>query len=96
MAFRAALLGSREPAGIIALAGDIPPEVKAEGAVQRPWPPVLVATGTRDTWLTPARLTEEVAFLQSQHVPHEALVFEGGHEWTDQFREAAGRWVGQR
>ncbi len=93
MAFRAALLGAPEPAGIVALAGDIPPELKEDGAVSRAWPPVFLATGTRDTWLTPARLAEDAAFLESRRLPHETLVFDGGHEWTNAFREAAGTWL---
>ncbi len=93
MAFRAALVGRQDPAGIVALAGDIPPELKEPGVTARPWPPILIATGTRDTWFTPARLAGEVAFLESRQVPHESLVFEGGHEWTDAFREVAGTWL---
>jgi predicted esterase len=93
MAFRAALVGRQEAAGIVALAGDIPPELKEPGVTARRWPPVFIATGSRDTWFTPARLAGEVSFLESRQVPHEALVFEGGHEWTDTFREAAGAWL---
>jgi predicted esterase len=93
MAYRAALLGAHAPAGVIALAGDIPPELKAQDAAVRPWPPVLVATGARDTWFTPARLADDVAFLESRGIPHESVVFDGGHEWGDAFREAAGRWL---
>jgi len=96
IAFRAAMLGRFEPSGIVALAGDIPPELKADGTVSRAWPPIFIATGSRDTWLTPARLAEEVTFLESRNVPHETLVFEGGHEWTEEFRETLGRWLEER
>lgn len=92
-AWRAAMLGAREPAGVITLAGDIPPELKAEGAVSRAWPRALVATGARDTWFTRARLEEDAAFLRSRGVEVEALTFDGGHEWTDEFRAAAGQWL---
>ena len=93
MAYRAALLGAHAPAGVVALAGDIPPELRAPGAGVRPWPPVFVATGARDTWFTPTRLADDVAFLESRGVSYESLVFDGGHEWTDAFRAAAGRWL---
>jgi predicted esterase len=93
MAYRAALLGAHAPAGVIALAGDIPPELKAPDTAVRPWPPVLLATGARDIWFTPTRLADDVAFLESCGIPCESLVFDGGHEWTDAFREAAGRWL---
>jgi predicted esterase len=93
MAYRAAMLGAYEPSSIVALAGDIPPELGNAAASSRAWPRVFVATGTRDTWYTPARLAEDVAFLEARNVPHEALVFDGGHEWTNEFREAVGRWL---
>lgn len=96
MAYRAALLGRVEPAGVIALAGDIPPELRAPAAAARPWPPVLLATGTRDTWYTPARLADDAAFLASAGVPHEAVTFDGGHEWTGRFGAVVSRWLQAR
>ena len=93
MAYRAALLGTHAPAGIIALAGDVPPELVSADAASRVWPPVLLATGARDTWHTPARLAEDAARLRSLGVAHESLVFDGGHEWTDEFRRATADWL---
>ena len=92
MAHRAAALGRHAAAGVIALAGDIPPEVKAARAA-RPWPPVLIGAGDTDTWYTPPKVDADVAFLQSQGVRVELVRFHGGHEWTDEFRAAAGRWL---
>jgi hypothetical protein len=54
---------------------------------------VLLATGRRDTWFTPARLAEDVAFFAFRGIPHESVAFDGGHEWTDAFRDVVGRWL---
>ena len=92
MAYRAAVLGSHRAVGIIALGGDIPPEVKS-GEILRPWPTVLIGSGERDTWFTPAKAEADAAFLAAQQVPHDVVRFAGGHEWTDEFRAAAAPWL---
>ena len=92
MAYRAALAGRRLPAGVIALAGDIPPDVK-ETAVDRDWPAVLIGVGDAETWYTPDKLQHDREFLNSRGVPHHVVRFSGGHEWTDEFRAAAGEWL---
>jgi predicted esterase len=88
MAYRAGLLGRRECAGIVAGCGDVPPEL--ESAATRHWPRVLAATGAGDTWYTPARLEEDMAFLRTHRPDARMLVFDGGHEWTDALAGAAG------
>lgn len=95
MAYRAAMLGRHVAAGIIALAGDIPPELK-DGAHTREWPPVLIGVGSTETWYSVERLDADVAFLRESGADVEVVRFEGGHEWTDEFRHAAGEWIGLR
>ncbi|HET8773761.1 MAG TPA: phospholipase [Thermoanaerobaculia bacterium] len=73
-------------AGLIVLGGDVPPEVKADGA---PMPPVLLARGVRDDWYTAEKFDADVAYL-SPRTQVTQCVFDGGHEWTDAFRAAAG------
>jgi predicted esterase len=90
MAYRAALMGSHRAAGIIALGGDIPPEVKSAPAVA--WPRVLIGAGTADEWYR-ARVDGDVAHLTSLGVAHDVVRFDGGHEWTDEFRAAASRFL---
>ncbi len=92
MAYRAARLGRHRADAVVALAGDIPPELKAKGDTAR-WPPVFIGAGLRDTWYTPARLDADVTFLARRGVPNEALRFDGGHEWTDTLRESVSRWL---
>ena len=89
MAYRAALLGDRPVSGIVAVAGDMPPEVKGS---PREWPPVLIGAGTRDEWFSP-RLDADLAFLQSRGVQHDVVRYDGGHEWTDELRQAIGEWL---
>jgi predicted esterase len=89
MAYRAALRGTHRAAGVIALAGDIPPELKTDATGA--WPRVLIGRGNKETWFTEDKLRGDVAFLESRHVPHEVVRFTGGHEWTEEFRAAAGR-----
>lgn len=92
MAYRAAIRGRYPAAGIIALGGDIPPDVQTD--VARPWPPVLLGAGVRDAWYTADKVAADERFLTSRGVAHEIVRFDGAHDWTDEFRLAAGRWLG--
>jgi predicted esterase len=76
-------------AGLIVLGGDVPPEVKTDGSR---FPPVLLARGTRDEWYTADKFDADVAFL-SARTNVTQCVFDGGHEWSDDFRAAAGHFL---
>jgi predicted esterase len=91
MAYRAALHSPVPAAGIIALAGDIPPELKSDESVT--WPPVLIGVGDREEWYAGEKLNADVEFLQSKGIHHDVVRFPGGHEWTDEFRVSAGRML---
>jgi len=95
MAYRAAVRGKHPASGILALAGDIPPELKESRETDR-WPPVLVGVGEDETWYAPGKVANDRRFLSASNIPHEIVVFHGGHEWTDEFRDAAGRWLRDR
>lgn len=86
MAYRAA--ASMPCSAVISLAGDVPPEVDPAGL-----PPVLAGRGKADEWYDDAKLAEDLRRLEAAGVPAEACVFEGGHEWTAAFYEAAGRFL---
>jgi predicted esterase len=92
MAYRAALLGAHTAAAIVALGGDVPPDVKAS-SVGRQWPPVFVGVGDREAWYSPAKVQTDLAFFDARRVTHEVARFAGGHEWTDEFRAAASAWI---
>ena len=91
MAYRAALRAGHACRGVIALAGDVPPELRT-----RPdpaWPPVLIGRGRSDAWYTREKMDADLGFLKSAGVPVTPLVFDGGHEWTEDFRAEAGRFL---
>jgi predicted esterase len=92
MAYRAALAGRRRASGVIALAGDIPPEIKSSSAPS-PWPRVLIGVGDRETWYVGRKLDDDIAFLTERGVDHQVVRFAGGHEWTAEFCDAAARWL---
>ena len=91
MAWRAALLGAHEVAAVVALGGDVPPELAAPGAPRPAAPPrVLLARGDGDEWYTEAKLAEDLRRLAALGIAAETLTFPGGHAWADPFRAAAG------
>ena len=91
MAYRAGRRGSSPTAGIIALAGDIPPELQTSRDAA--WPKVLLGRGATDSWYTEDQMSKDVTFLRSVNTSLETVVFEGGHEWHDDFRQAAARFL---
>jgi predicted esterase len=91
MAFRAALLGPPRGAGVIAIGGDVPPELLADPGLR--FPPVLLARGERDEWLTSAKFESDVAVLRAREVPLQAVVFEGAHEWNTAAATSAGAFL---
>ncbi len=84
MAFRAA--ANIACAGIIALGGDVPPEIRERA---KSLPPALLARGNRDDWYTDAKMKADLEVLRNVT----PFVFEGGHEFTDAFRVAAGEFL---
>lgn len=87
MAYRAAV-GSNAT-GLIALGGDVPPEL-----FESPprLPPVLIGRGTREEWYTDEKLQKDLRFL-SKVTTVSTCLYDGGHEWTAEFREAAGEFL---
>lgn len=91
MAWRAAVAGGHGAAALLALAGDVPPEL-LELPAEVPFPArVLLARGDRDTWYDAGKLESDRAALAARGVTAETLTFAGDHEWTEPFRAAAGR-----
>lgn len=85
MAYRAAAhIGG---AGVIVLAADVPPDVTAG------LPPVLIGRGRSDAWYSEDKLAVDVGRLRAMAVDVETCLFDGGHEWTDEFASVAGRFL---
>jgi len=90
-AFRAAARAGVAGDGVVALGGDIPPELRDGCDVNLP--AVLIGRGDRDEFYTAAKLAVDASWLGAQGIEHVTLTFEGGHEWTDAFRRAAGDFL---
>jgi predicted esterase len=89
MGWRAAVLGGHEIGAVIALAGDIPPEL-GDLPASTPFPArALIARGEQDEWYTEARVEADLELLEGRGTAVETVVFAGGHEWTEPFRSAA-------
>ena len=81
MAYRAA--NAIPCSGLIILGHDFPPDVEPVSV------PVLLARGENDLFYTQEKLKEDLNSLPQA----ETCVFEGGHEWTDEFRRAASEFL---
>jgi predicted esterase len=84
MAFRAA--GNIACQGVIALGGDVPPDVREN------LPPVLLGRGERDEWYTAEKFEQDLKVLRPM-TSVTPLLFDGAHEWTDAFRAAAADFL---
>ncbi|HEX5107739.1 MAG TPA: hypothetical protein VFV95_04800 [Vicinamibacterales bacterium] len=93
MAYRAA--AHIPAAAVIALAGDVPPDIAS--APDKPdrsvLPHVLIGRGTADAWYPKEKMDADAARLLELASRVETCVFTGGHEWTDAFAAAAGGFL---
>jgi predicted esterase len=91
MAFRAGVLGGAPSAAIIAVGGDVPPELI--GNRDLVFPPVLFLRGLRDDWLTAERFDRDVAALTAKNIALTASTYDGAHEWTDEVSRTIGAFL---
>ena len=92
-AYRTGLALGEACAGIIALGGDLPPDVAPEASRL---PPVLIGRGRADSWYTAERLVADRACLTDAGRAPDVCEFEGGHEWDEAFVAAATAWLSLR
>ena len=85
MAYRAA--ANIPAAGLVALAGDVPPDVTQK------LPEVLIGRGRTDSWYTEDKMTADLRRLQELAQGVETCVFDGGHEWTDEFASGVAAFL---
>jgi predicted esterase len=90
MAFRAAADHVPHCAGIVALGGDVPPDVRASAATL---PPVLLGRGRSEEWYTAERMASDVAWLRGIGANLTVCEVDGGHEWTGEFRDATAAFL---
>jgi predicted esterase len=94
MAFRAATDSARDVAGIIAVGGDVPPEIGAP-VLQRVTT-ALVCRGTTDNWYTSEKFADDGQRLRDAGVPVRLVEFDGGHEWSAGVINAAAGFLRER
>jgi predicted esterase len=91
MAYRAAA-GSGHPCrGVVVLGGDVPPELAARDLAA--FPSVLLGRGSSEEFYDAAKMEHDVELLRGKGVDVRPVVFTGGHEWTKEFRAAAGEFL---
>jgi predicted esterase len=91
MAYRAAAGSGHRCHGIIALGGDVPPDL-AERETSN-FPPVLIGRGDADEWYTQEKVEHDLALLEAVGASVEICVFDGGHEWAAEFRRCCGEFL---
>lgn len=90
MAYRAAAFVQRPSDGLLALAGDLPPDVAPLAASL---PQILIGRGTAEEWYTADKAARDLEVLRTARVDVAEVVFEGGHEWTEAFLEKSAAFV---
>jgi predicted esterase len=88
MAYRAAARAGHRCEAVIALGGDLPPDVRDDPAVALPR--VIIGRGARDEYYAAGRFADDVAWLEERGRLAASIEFDGGHEFGDTFRAAAG------
>jgi predicted esterase len=91
MAFRAALRGRFRADGIVAVGGDVPPELLADPEVR--FPRVLVIRGAQDEYFPQKMFDDNVSALRDRGADVTTMIVEGGHDWTAAVSAAAGEFL---
>jgi len=94
MTFRAAAAAAGRVDGVIAVGGDVPPELDATALARVP--AVLVCRGERDEFYAPATFDNDVRRLREAGAEVRPVLFEGAHEWSDEVVRAASVFLHER
>jgi len=94
MAFRAAAKSAYSVGGVIAVGGDVPPELDraALGCLGH----VLLCRGVRDQWYSRERFQHDQARLRDAVVDTTAIEFECGHEWSADVVDVVSQFLANR
>ena len=90
MAFRAAAFVPRPCDGVIALAGDVPPDVAPLAASL---PRTLLGRGDKDEFYPAGQAVKDLELLRTADVQVTEHIFAGGHEWSPAFIESSAAFV---
>jgi predicted esterase len=91
MAYRAASGSGHACQGVVVLGGDVPPELEPRDLSH--FPSVLLGRGSSEEWYDAAKMEHDVELLRKKGIDVRPFVFQGGHEWTNEFRAEAGRFL---
>jgi predicted esterase len=91
MAFRAALCGRGRAAGVVAVGGEVPPELLSDPSAV--FPPVLLLRASRDDWYTSAQCDSDATALTRRGVAVRTAVYEGAHEWNAAVRDEIAEFI---
>jgi predicted esterase len=91
MAYRAACASLRSVSGVISLGGDVPPEL--DGTALSRLESALVGRGARDDWYTNEKFRSDLVRLRAAAVDITDVTVDAGHEWTNEFSEAAAAYL---
>jgi len=84
--------GRRSPVGgVIALGGDVPPELDANALSHVR--AALIGRGNNDEWYTARKLAADERRLREAGVRVDVFLFDAAHEWTPEFSRAATRFL---
>ena len=94
MAFRAAVATGRPAAAVIAVGGDVPPEI--ETAALARLQTVLMCRGAADPFYAADTFANDIRRLREAQTDVRPLEFPGGHEWSDPVLSAAALLLRER
>jgi predicted esterase len=91
MAFRAACAVTMPVAGVVALGGDLPPEL--DRAALARIPAVLLGRGDYDQWYSPEQFAADEVRLRAAGIDLTVFAFAAAHLWTPVFSDAVGSFL---
>ncbi len=90
MAYRAAAFVQRPCDGVVALAGDLPPDVAPLAAAL---PRTLIGRGDGDQWYAANTAAKDLEVLRAAGAAADEYVFHGGHAWTPEMISRAAVFI---
>jgi predicted esterase len=94
MAFRAVAAIHQPVLGVVAVGGDVPPEL-VDGDLSRIGH-ALIMRGARDPVYAPETFARDQQRLRDAGVDVTAIEFDGGHDWPQPVLDAASRFLKER
>jgi predicted esterase len=91
MAFRAAVRATPHPAAVMAVGGDVPPELGPE--MLRHISAALICRGALDAVYSAEQFARDIERLREGGVSVRRHEFGGGHEWPHEMSDAAARFL---